>query len=156
MRRLSFARFVIAFAITAVTPVPAAEDVIVPGKARFPHDLHALEMEIECESCHHETNAAKLSIPHPEYFSDVGSRCKTCHDPGTQRASAQACSNCHHASPSSAADESLSAKVVVHRSCWSCHEVETGQSASQSCATCHATPANRADAVGATPRNEEP
>ena len=102
-------------------------------------------MELPCEQCHHETNAAELDIPHVEYFEDFWIDCTTCHQADRPVQEAQTCSGCHRDNPFDIADETLSAKVVVHRSCWTCHEVGTGQQASASCASCHA--AKRTDRI---------
>ncbi len=103
----------------------------------FPHELHYADLELECESCHHETRAAKLDIPHVEYFVDFWIKCAICHREGEPASESVACSACHHGSPTDIADETLSAKVVLHKSCWSCHEVGTGAEASRSCSGCH-------------------
>lgn len=108
------------------------------GEVVFPHELHFDGLEIECKTCHHEINAEKLNIPHEGYFDDFWIDCRICH--GTHEGKmtqAQACSNCHHDSPTDIADETLSAKVVIHKNCWECHDVETGEQASNSCRICH-------------------
>lgn len=107
------------------------------GAVSFPHLMHVEDLELECADCHHETNAARLEMPHPEYFEDFWIDCGSCHQASAIAAAPQACSNCHHDSPVTVADETLSSKVVVHRSCWNCHEVSTGVEASKGCATCH-------------------
>ena len=103
----------------------------------FPHEMHAAELEIECESCHHETNAARLKTPHAEYFEDFWIDCTTCHRAQGAPAASTSCSSCHHDSPRDVADESLSSKVVIHQSCWRCHEVGTAAEASRACNACH-------------------
>jgi hypothetical protein len=103
----------------------------------FPHEMHFVDMELECESCHHETNAVELSVPHEAFFEDLWIDCATCHKTGATAASPVACSSCHHDSPTDVADETLGSKVVIHKSCWNCHEAGTGQQASRSCKTCH-------------------
>ena len=40
------------------------------GEVIFPHQAHFEDLEIDCKTCHHEHNAAKLDMPHPEYFED--------------------------------------------------------------------------------------
>jgi len=111
------------------------------GEITFPHQQHVEDFEIECKSCHHEVNATKLEFPHEDYFDDFWIDCKICHhESGNKKAEAQACSNCHHKSPSNITDETLSATVVIHKNCWECHEVGTGAEASQSCGTCHTGP----------------
>ena len=121
--------------------VDLPEEIISPssvGEVTFPHLFHYEDLEIECEECHHEINAAKLITPHDEYFNDFWIDCNICHN-GNEivRMEAQACSNCHHSHPHNIADETLCAKVVIHQSCWSCHEVGTGVMASESCEMCH-------------------
>ncbi len=129
-------------AIKAANPdlLPAAPgtDWSPIGKASFPHDKHVTDFEIECVTCHHETNAKPLSIPHMEYFDDLWIDCGTCHrKAGAEALGPQACSACHHAQNGDIADETLSAKVVIHKNCWSCHEVGVGAAASATCKTCH-------------------
>jgi hypothetical protein len=128
-----------------VAPAPADlspdGEIVFPsavGEVEFPHSLHADELGFECSECHHETAAARLSTPHDAYFEDLWSECRKCHGEGTAPASPQSCDACHHASPTSTADETLSAKVVIHRSCWVCHDSGTGEEASRSCSFCHA------------------
>ncbi|MCA9742126.1 hypothetical protein KC734_11340 [candidate division KSB1 bacterium] len=108
------------------------------GEVQFPHKYHYEEMEIDCKDCHHETNATTIETPHDEYFQDFWIDCAICHRKnGNPVMEAQSCSSCHHSTPSSVADETLSAKVVIHKNCWDCHGVGTGQEASESCAFCH-------------------
>ena len=110
------------------------------GEVNFPHKFHFEDLEIECIDCHHETNAAGLNIPHEDYFEDFWIDCLVCHGRSETPAAAQSCSNCHHSAPNNIADETLSAKVVIHKNCWQCHESGTGQEASQSCKFCHQGP----------------
>lgn len=130
---------------TRTPPEPIGRSIAV-GPADFSHAMHAFDLEIECATCHHETDAAALDIPHPEYFEDFWIECQTCHRAGAPPTSPQSCSACHHASPTTMADETLSAKVVVHRTCFGCHEAGTGASAARACGTCH--PATTADEEG--------
>jgi hypothetical protein len=131
--------------ILAVLLLPATL-IVAAGprpKATFPHEFHYLELEIDCVTCHHETDAAELVVPHKEIFensADSWARCSSCHRRTAEPAEPQACGNCHHDSPTDVADETLSAKVVIHRSCWSCHDVGTGQPASRACIQCHVRP----------------
>ena len=106
------------------------------GRVEFPHELHT-DMQVPCSDCHHETDAAKLDMPHPEYFEDFWIQCETCHRTDTRAGCPQACSACHHGSPTTIADESLSSKVVIHEACWKCHTAGQGVEASQTCPTCH-------------------
>jgi hypothetical protein len=126
-------------AVVAMIMLGAADrpEEIQLGDVLFPHELHVEDLEIECVECHHETNASGLETPHPEYFSDFWIRCSTCHHDETTAAESHTCSSCHPRHPRSFADETLSAKVVVHKSCWSCHEVATGADASSGCVDCH-------------------
>ena len=129
---------ILLLAVAVVAGAATDDGVLQLGDVRFPHESHFLELELECVTCHHETNATQLVIPHEEYFADFWINCKTCHHDNAELVPPQSCSNCHHDSPSNIADETLSAKVVVHRSCWTCHEVGTGQTASRACVSCHA------------------
>lgn len=111
------------------------------GEVTFPHLQHIEDFEIECKTCHHEINAAKLEFPHENYFDDFWIDCKVCHhESGAVISNAQPCSKCHHSYPAKIADETLSAKVVIHKSCWTCHETGTGKDASANCKFCHSGP----------------
>jgi DnaJ-class molecular chaperone len=61
----------------------------------------------------------------------------------------QACSTCHHSALSDIADQTLSAKVALHRSCWKCHEAQTGEKATAHCSFCHNRNRIAGPAVGA-------
>ncbi len=76
-------------------------------------------------------------MPHDDYFEDFWIDCKVCHRESGVASEPQRCSNCHHSTPAGIADESLSAKVVIHKSCWGCHESGTGVAASAACSSCH-------------------
>lgn len=128
------------FAVPSFLPGGAEEAESITSSASvgavvFPHLYHVDELGFECSDCHHETSAAALRIPHPEYFDDFWIDCESCHQ-GEDLTQPQSCGNCH-APSSEVGDETLSAKVVIHRSCWECHEVGTGAEASSSCAFCH-------------------
>ena len=107
------------------------------GDVEFPHQMHFDDMGMSCEECHHEINAAQLSMPHTEYFDDFWIDCLACHTDSETPSATQACSSCHHSDPTGIADETLSSKVVIHKSCWTCHEIGTGGEASATCDTCH-------------------
>ena len=109
------------------------------GEVIFPHEAHFDMLEIECQTCHHEHEAAKLDFPHPEYFDDFWIKCGTCHHEIETPQVAQSCASCHYC-PTDCADETLSVKVVIHKSCWQCHEGGTGQGASETCVFCHSGP----------------
>ena len=136
----------IAAGVASPAPVdlPADGAIVYPsavGEVTFPHSLHADELGFECVECHHETAAAELRTPHEEYFEELWVECARCHRQAAPAAVPQSCGECHHASPTTTADETLSAKVVVHRSCWNCHEVGTGEEASRGCSFCHSVAA---------------
>lgn len=125
----------------APASAPPARDDPSPlvGEVRFPHQEHVNDLELPCDECHHETNAAPLAIPHDDIFRDFWVDCQICHHPeGSPELEPQSCSNCHRRTAGDVADETLSAKVVIHRRCWSCHESGTGVEASKSCGDCHA------------------
>jgi len=108
------------------------------GEVAFPHQFHFEDLEFECLTCHHETNASSLRMPHEDYFEDFWIDCLICHrKDGSAVLQPQSCSKCHHDSPTDIADETLSAKVVVHKKCWECHELEKGEKASKGCTDCH-------------------
>jgi hypothetical protein len=144
-------------------PAPAAiQDTLTPqlqetirvssylGEVEFPHLDHVDAFGLACGDCHHETNAAALAIPHEDYFDDFWIDCATCHhEPGSASLEAQACSNCHPARPQNLADETRSAKVVIHQNCWECHDSGTGAEASSNCAFCHTGPRLRFNPVEA-------
>ena len=111
----------------------------VVGEVVFPHQAHFDDLEIECETCHHEHNAARLDFPHPQYFEDFWIDCGICHHPSETPQVAQACDSCHYC-PIDCADETLSPKVVIHKNCWQCHEKGTGAEASEACVFCHTGP----------------
>ena len=117
---------------------PDEQPVSMMGDLIFDHEEHADEMEIECDECHHETNAVPLDTPHEEYFHDLWIDCGTCHrEAGSPELEPQSCYDCHDTKLRDIADERLSPKVILHKNCWTCHEVETGVEASESCKICH-------------------
>ena len=107
------------------------------GEVSFPHQKHYTEFGITCKSCHHETNAMNLKVPHPEYFNDVWTNCNKCHHEKITHTETQKCSHCHHVNPTNVADETMSAKVVIHKQCGTCHGLNTGSDASKNCKLCH-------------------
>lgn len=108
------------------------------GEVIFTHQAHVVDRKIECVECHHQINAKKLNTPHPDYFKSSWINCEICHNESEKvKQKAYACSGCHRTDPSSIVDETLSAKVVVHKQCWKCHSVGTGKDASKGCAFCH-------------------
>ena len=109
------------------------------GEVTFPHEAHFDDLEIECEACHHETNAKMLHMPHEEYFKDFWIECGICHHPSNEPQEAKSCATCHHC-PVNCSDETMSTKVVIHQNCWQCHESGEGEDASATCAFCHTGP----------------
>ena len=131
----------------AQTPAPRPQSGEVPtelriassvGEVVFRHEAHVSDLAIDCAECHHQINAKALSTPHPDYLQSSWINCRTCHnESGTAKHVVYSCSACHRTNPVHIADETLSAKVVVHRKCWKCHEVGTGKQASEACSACH-------------------
>ena len=108
------------------------------GEVVFQHQKHVQDRSIDCVECHHQINAKKLKTPHPDYFKSSWINCEICH--GESEATKEkpyACSGCHRSNPINIADETLSAKVVVHKQCWKCHQVGAGKEASKGCGFCH-------------------
>lgn len=108
------------------------------GNVCFPHKKH---LKLGCSKCHHEINAKALDTPHQDYIASSQPNCQTCHDPNdvTGRKDRN-CTVCHHSEPEDISDETLSSKVVLHKSCWKCHEIGTGVEASKECSECHSQP----------------
>ncbi|MCA9523743.1 MAG: cytochrome c3 family protein [Myxococcales bacterium] len=108
-------------------------------KVKFPHKAHTEDYDVACKTCHHEINAKVIKTPHPAYFRDSSFRCETCHSTAKLPRKPQACVTCHHRAPSSTTDETLSAKVVIHKSCWrkGCHAAGEGKVAANKCKSCH-------------------
>lgn len=120
--------------------IPA--EIIFPssvGEVTFPHQMHISKLGMTCVECHHQISAKTLVTPHPDYLKSSWIDCAICHNnkSKTITSSAYTCSECHHSNPSNIADETLSAKVVIHKKCWSCHQVGVGKEASKSCHLCH-------------------
>jgi Zn finger protein HypA/HybF involved in hydrogenase expression len=126
---------------TQAATLEIPSEITIPssvGEVVFRHQMHIGDLGIECANCHHQINAKQLNTPHPEYFGSSWINCKTCHDESAKIAQkAYRCSECHQAKPKNISDESLSAKVVIHRQCWKCHAVGTGKEASTGCEKCH-------------------
>lgn len=108
------------------------------GAVTFRHQMHTKDLSIKCVDCHHQINAKSLKTPHPDYFKSSAIKCETCHNNSDKiKQKAYSCSGCHRTNPINIADETLSAKVVVHNQCWKCHPVSTGKEASKGCDKCH-------------------
>lgn len=108
------------------------------GEVVFHHEMHIKELAIKCVECHHSIDAKKLTTPHPAYFKSSSIKCEICHsESNATKKNIYTCSGCHGTNPMNIADETLSAKVVVHKQCWKCHQVGTGKDASEACKKCH-------------------
>ncbi len=130
------------------------------GEVVFHHEMHTKALSIKCVECHHSINAKPLSTarpesfksssikcpinvktlstPHPDYFKSSSIKCAICHsESDATKGNAYTCSGCHRPNPMNIADETLSAKVVVHKQCWKCHAVGAGKEASKGCEKCH-------------------
>ena len=105
------------------------------GEVAFQHAKHIQERSLECVQCHHQINAKKLKTPHPDYLKSTWVNCQVCHDDSNKQV--YSCSECHRTKPKHIADETLSAKVVIHKQCGNCHAVGTGKEASDRCEFCH-------------------
>lgn len=119
------------------------------GQVEFAHRRHVEEYGAECVVCHHETVAATLELPHPDYFDGFWVDCKGCHTGRTERTVESKCSTCHPARVAGLNQEIPTVKVAVHRSCWGCHDRGSGAEASKQCSFCH-QPAGGASALSAS------
>jgi Zn finger protein HypA/HybF involved in hydrogenase expression len=104
------------------------------GNVSFPHKVH---QRMGCQKCHHQIHAKDLETPHDEYLTYSWVNCRDCHDESQNHSIYYGCAKCHHSNLENIADETLSAKVVVHKSCWKCHLSGTGVEASERCSFCH-------------------
>jgi len=108
------------------------------GAVLLPHKVHVKDVKLKCNVCHHQIHATELDTPHPDYLASSRVSCQTCHETNSEtRKKYYKCSHCHHSETDDIADETLSSKVVVHKSCWKCHETGTGVEASKGCSDCH-------------------
>ncbi len=108
------------------------------GTVVLPHDVHVKDKKLKCNVCHHQIHAVELDTPHPDYLTSSLINCQTCHSTNSEtRKKYYKCSKCHHSDPDDISDETLSSKVVIHKSCWKCHETGTGVEASKGCSDCH-------------------
>ena len=108
------------------------------GYVIIPHDFHVTGVKMECVECHHQIHAVELDTPHPDYLTSSWINCQSCHNPKSETDQIYyQCGECHHTDTNNIADETLSSKVVVHKSCWKCHDTKTGVDASQGCVDCH-------------------
>ena len=105
------------------------------GDVVFQHEMHFKDRGIACVQCHHQINAKTLKTPHPDYLKSSAVNCQVCHK-DTER-TVYSCTECHDGKRRDIADETLSAKVVIHKQCQTCHSVGTGKDASSACQLCH-------------------
>lgn len=120
-------------------PRPPMPEVVVfesaTGDVHFPHTQH---QRMRCSRCHHQIHAGELDTPHDEYLEVSWIQCSMCHTVDSEFGDSYfKCAGCHHAEPESIVDETISSKVVIHKSCWKCHRTGTGVKASEGCAYCH-------------------
>jgi hypothetical protein len=105
------------------------------GDVLFPHKVH---QKMGCKNCHHQIHAKTLDTPHEAYLTYSWVNCQDCHDADTAISTTYyGCDHCHHSNLENIADETLTAKVVIHKSCWNCHLSGTGAAASERCDFCH-------------------
>lgn len=107
------------------------------GEVHFPHRVH---QKMGCQKCHHQIHAKDLITPHDEYLTYSWVSCRDCHNEAENHSTYYGCAKCHHSNLENIADETLNAKVVVHKSCWKCHLSGTGAEASERCGYCHLGP----------------
>lgn len=142
-----FIAAVSAIFLIAANPSARSETLEIPperifsssaGEVVFHHQMHIKDLGIKCADCHHSINAKTLKTPHPDYLKSPSVKCDICHHESEKiNQKAYTCSGCHRTNPMNIADETLSAKVVVHKQCWKCHPVSTGKEASTVCEKCH-------------------
>lgn len=123
----------------AAQPQPPLPGIVVfesaIGDVHFPHTRH---QKMKCSKCHHQIHAQELDTPHDDYLEVSWIQCQICHEPDSEFDNTYfKCSGCHHAEPESIVDETISSKVVIHKSCWKCHKAGTGVKASERCSYCH-------------------
>ena len=142
-----FAAVISAIFLLAVNLPAAGSAVEIPAEKKFPssagevtfhHQMHIKDLGIKCLECHHSIDAKPLKTPHPDYFKSSSIKCANCHsESDATKENAYTCSGCHRTNPVNIADETLSAKVVIHKQCWKCHAVGTGKESSKGCEKCH-------------------
>lgn len=122
------------------------------GNVNFPHRKH---QKMGCQKCHHQIHAKELHIPHESYLTYSWVSCPECHNEDSETSTRYyGCGRCHHSNLANIADETLSAKVVLHKNCWKCHLSGTGAQASEKCAFCHEKE-EKPQAVSLSPPNPE-
>jgi Zn finger protein HypA/HybF involved in hydrogenase expression len=146
MIKYLFAAASVIFLVAASSP-SKADTVQIPSEESFPssvgevifhHQMHIRDLGIKWVECHHQIDAKTLTTPHPDYLKSSWINCNICHNESEKiKQKVYTCSACHHTNPTNIADETLSAKVVIHKKCWTCHQVSTGKEASKGCGKCH-------------------
>jgi Zn finger protein HypA/HybF involved in hydrogenase expression len=146
MIKYLFAAASVIFFVAAGSP-SEADTMEIPSEKSFPssvgevifhHQMHIRDLGIKCVECHHQIDAKTLTTPHPDYLKSSWINCNICHNESEKiKQKVYTCSACHHTNPTNIADETLSAKVVIHKKCWTCHQVSTGKEASKGCGKCH-------------------
>jgi c(7)-type cytochrome triheme protein len=131
---------------TTLAATPPARRPKLPGVITFESELgdvlfpHKVHQKMGCSNCHHQIHAKTLDTPHEEYLGYSWVNCGDCHDADTAiSTSYYGCDHCHHSNLENIADETLTAKVVIHKSCWNCHLSGNGAEASERCSFCHQT-----------------
>ncbi len=125
-------------------PAPVPPDTVRftshVGEVVFPHALHADELGVDCQDCHHGVTAPKLTTPHPTYMEQCSGSCDACHGRKADEACDHNCDHCHSKVINVEHDEIPSRKVALHHTCGACHEIGTGSEASAACSNCHGGP----------------
>ncbi len=130
------------------TPAPATTDPEMPGDIVFNSSVGDVTFSAQPARSGRSTwnawNATtrytpRIWIPRIRHtWSPPGSIASICHDTNSKMSKKYyKCSDCHHSNLDNIADETLSSKVVIHKSCWKCHETGTGVDASKGCVECH-------------------
>lgn len=137
----SISRTIVKTGLSKSDTAEIPSEIIIPssvGEVTFRHQMHIKDLSIKCGECHHQINARPLATPHPDYLKSSWINCTICHSESEKiKQTVFSCSACHGTNPINIADETLSAKVVIHKQCWRCHPVSTGKDASRSCDKCH-------------------
>ena len=98
------------------------------GNVVLPHDVHVKDVKLKCNVCHHQIRATELDTPHPDYLTSSAGQIAKLAIAQILRTgkSTTSAPSVIIRSRNDIADETLSSKVVIHKSCWKCHEAGTG------------------------------
>jgi len=108
-------------------PRAAAARFAATEKPRFPHQEHVTRHNLECVECITRPTRLRLDTPHDAYLAGNGIECQVCHQGRSLPREPQALLQpVNPVTPTDVADETLSAKVVIHRTCWRCHPMREG------------------------------